>query len=55
MTEELIELRNLAKLAKLIIRCAKTRKESRGLHYTTDYPSLDTGTPQDTIISTFDT
>jgi len=41
VTEPLIELRNIAKLARLIIRCAKMRKESRGLHFTTDYPQKD--------------
>lgn len=54
VTDELIELRNLAKLAKLIIRCAKMRKESRGLHATTDYPQTDdTNWLEDTITSTF--
>ncbi|MER3524410.1 MAG: L-aspartate oxidase [Ignavibacteria bacterium] len=38
VTEGLIELRNLAQCAMLIIQCAMKRKESRGLHVTTDYP-----------------
>lgn len=38
ITEGLLELRNLVLTAKLIINCALYRKESRGLHYTTDYP-----------------
>ncbi len=37
VTEGLIELRNLAQCAMLIIRCAMKRKETRGLHVTTDY------------------
>ncbi|RMF70022.1 MAG: L-aspartate oxidase [Calditrichaeota bacterium] len=41
VTEGLLELRNLVAVAQLITRCAMYRKESRGLHYTTDYPETD--------------
>ena len=41
INQDLLELRNIAVAARLIVACARMRKESRGLHYNLDYPEKD--------------
>ncbi len=47
---DLGELRNLIAVGHMIVRCAEMRRESRGLHFTTDYPVLVEAERRDTII-----
>jgi L-aspartate oxidase len=49
VTADLIELRNLVQVAELIVRSAQARRESRGLHYTVDYPQT-LAVARDTIL-----
>ena len=39
VSPQLLELRNMITVGYLIIKCASFRKESRGLHFNTDYPN----------------
>ena len=56
LTSDLIELRNITTVARLIVQSALMRKESRGLHYTIDYPEKnDDIFLRDTIIEGMDT
>jgi L-aspartate oxidase len=51
LTPDLVELRNLADVAMLIVECARQRKESRGLHYMVDYPNTDERWLRDTVLT----
>jgi L-aspartate oxidase len=50
VTRDLLELRNIATVAQLVVECASSRRESRGLHFTMDYPDLDPKVARDTVI-----
>jgi L-aspartate oxidase len=50
VTRDVMELRNLADVARLIVACAKERKESRGLHYTLSWPGSDPSSLHDTVL-----
>ncbi len=49
VSHDLIELRNLVVTAELIVRCAMQRRESRGLHFSRDYPEL-AAQPRNTVL-----
>jgi L-aspartate oxidase len=50
VTRDLLELRNIQTVAELIIASAASRHESRGLHYTIDYPEPDDTFLEDTVL-----
>lgn len=50
LTTDLIELRNLCTVASIIVDCALLRKESRGLHYTLDFPEPDPAYLKPTVL-----
>ena len=50
VTRDLLELRNIATVAELIIGCAASRHESRGLHSTIDYPATSDRFSTDTVV-----
>jgi L-aspartate oxidase len=49
VTDAFLEVRNLALVAQLTVRCAIARKESRGIHWSLDWP--ETTAPRDTVLS----
>ncbi|MGC4066101.1 MAG: hypothetical protein QM784_15920 [Polyangiaceae bacterium] len=50
VTRDLLELRNIQTVAELIIASAASRRESRGLHYTKDYPDTSERFARDTVV-----
>ena len=50
LTGDMVELRNITTVAELVVECALRRRESRGLHFNTDYPEHDPRFLRDTIL-----
>lgn len=51
VTPDVLELRNIADVASMVVRCALLRRESRGLHYTLDYLYTDDSLPMETRLA----
>jgi L-aspartate oxidase len=50
VTRDLLELRNIACVSQVLVECAASRRESRGLHFTIDYPDVDPKLARDTVV-----
>ena len=50
LTPEFVELRNLCQVARLVVACALSRRESRGTHYLKDHPRKDSRYRRDTVV-----
>jgi L-aspartate oxidase len=50
LTRDLLELRNIATVAQLVVECAAARRESRGLHFTIDHPDTEPKMARDMVV-----